>query len=151
MRWTSICEGFLDWTSHLRRRPLAETIENMPGRLHHVILDCPDPRALARFYSELLDHPITYATDDFVVVAANNTTSGLAFQLAPDHHAPTWPDTAVPQQMHFDIMVESVAEATPHVLGLGATKLNGDGVFADPAGHPFFLVKRPGWAAAISD
>ena len=109
----------------------------MRGRLHHVILDCPDPRALARFYSALLNHPITYASDDFVVVAANDTTSGLAFQLAPDHRAPTWPDTAVPQQMHLDIMVESVAHATPHVLGLGATKLDGEGVFADPAGHPF--------------
>jgi len=135
----------------MRQLLSTETIESMRGRLHHVILDCPDPRALARFYSALLNHPITYASDDFVVVAANDTTSGLAFQLAPDHRAPTWPDTAVPQQMHLDIMVESVAHATPHVLGLGATKLNGEGVFADPAGHPFCLVKRPGWAEPISD
>jgi catechol 2,3-dioxygenase-like lactoylglutathione lyase family enzyme len=127
-----------------------ETIESVRGRLHHVILDCPDPRGLARFYSALLNHPITYASDDFVVVAANKSSSGLAFQFAPDHRAPTWPDTAVPQQMHLDIMVESVADATPHVLGLGATKLNGEGVFADPAGHPFCLVKHPGWAAPIS-
>jgi len=100
----------------------------MHGRLHHVILDCPDLRVLARFYSALLNHPITYTSDDFAVVAANHTTSGLGFQLAPDHRAPTWPDTAVQQQMHLDIMVESVA-ATPHVLGLGATKLDGEGVF----------------------
>ena len=123
----------------------------MRGRPHHVILDCPDPRGLARFYSALLNHPITYASDDYVVVAASNTTSGLAFQLAPDHRAPTWPDTSIPQQMHLDIMVESVADSTPHVLGLGATKLDGEGVFADPAGHPFCLVKRPGWAEPISD
>jgi len=106
---------------------------------------------LARFYSALLNHPITDANDDFVVVAANHTTVGLAFQLAPDHHAPTWPDTADPQQMHLDIMAESVADATPHMLGLGATKLDGEGAFADPAGHPSCLVKRPGWAAPISD
>lgn len=86
-----------------------------------------------------------------MVVAANNTTSGLAFQLAPDHRAPTWPDTAVLQQMHLDIRAESVAHATPHVLGLYATKLDGQGEFADPAGHPFCLVKRPGWAEPISD
>ena len=89
----------------MRQLLSTETIESMRGRLHHVILDCPDPRALARFYSALLNHPITYASDEFVVVAANDTTSGLAFQLAPDHRAPTWPDTAVPQQMHLDIMV----------------------------------------------
>jgi catechol 2,3-dioxygenase-like lactoylglutathione lyase family enzyme len=123
----------------------------MRGRLHHVILDCPDPRELARFYSELLGHPITYVSEDFVVVAENDTTSGLAFQLAPDHRAPTWPDATVPQQVHLDIMVESVAEALPHVIALGATKLDDDGVFADPAGHPFCLVKRPSWAEPISD
>src|SRR5690349_23191686 len=28
-------------------------------------------------------------------------------------------------------------------------KLDGDGVFADPAGHPFCLVRRPEWAPLI--
>ncbi len=116
-----------------------------------MILDCPEPAELGRFYSALLDQPITYSSDDFVVVAANDTTSGLAFQRAPDHRRPTWPAPAVPQQIHFDLMVESVADATAHVLALGATKLDGDGVFADPAGHPFCLVKRPGWAEPILD
>lgn len=115
-----------------------------------MVLDCPDPLALARFYSEVLNHPITYTSDDFVVVAANDATSGLAFQLARDHRAPTWPDSDIPQQMHLDIMVESVEQATPHVLGLGATRLDDDGVFADPAGHPFCLVKRPHWAEPIT-
>ena len=67
-------------------RPLrssTDTIETMHGRLHHVILDCPDPRELARFYSELLNHPITYASDEFVVVAVDETTSGLAFRPRP--------------------------------------------------------------------
>ncbi|MEU4235707.1 VOC family protein [Actinoplanes sp. NPDC026619] len=122
----------------------------MLGRLHHVALDCPDPMALARFWSRLLGHPITYVSDDWVVVSTSSQASGLAFQLAPDHRPPTWPDGAVPQQIHFDVMVEDVAAATPQVLELGATKLPGDGVFADPAGHPFCLVKRPEWAAPLS-
>jgi catechol 2,3-dioxygenase-like lactoylglutathione lyase family enzyme len=122
----------------------------MIGRLHHVILDSRDPRALARFYSQLLGRPITYDSDDFVVISANDTSSGLAFQLAPDHRPPTWPDPTVPQQIHLDVMVEDVAEATPKVLALGATKLDGDDVFADPAGHPFCLIKRPSWAAPIN-
>jgi catechol 2,3-dioxygenase-like lactoylglutathione lyase family enzyme len=135
----------------IETRSAAETIGCMRGRLHHLILDCPDPTTLARFYSELLNQPITYDSDDFVVVAANDTTSGLGFQRAPDHRRPTWPRTDVPQQMHLDVMVESVAEATPHVLALGATKLDGEDVFADPAGHPFCLVKRPGWAEPIPE
>lgn len=121
----------------------------MIGRLHHVVLDCPDPRGLATFYSELLDQPITYVSDDWVVVARDDTSSGLAFQLAPDHQPPTWPDNHVPQQFHLDVMVEDVEAATPEVLALGASHLDGRGVFADPAGHPFCLIRRPGWADPI--
>ncbi len=84
----------------------AGTMASMIGRLHHLILDCADPLALATFYSELLGQPITYRSEDFVVVAENDTTSGLAFQFAPDHQPPDWPDPARPQQMHFDVMVE---------------------------------------------
>lgn len=120
----------------------------MIGRLHHVILDCLDPAATAAFYSALLGQPITYAADDFVVVSANGHTSGLAFQLAPGHLASTWPDQTVPQQIHLDVMVDDVAAARPAVLALGATALAGD-VFADPAGHPFCLIRRPGWAPPL--
>ncbi|SDJ40499.1 hypothetical protein SAMN05444157_3210 [Frankineae bacterium MT45] len=122
----------------------------MIGRLHHVVLDCPDPLALATFYSRLLGDPITYASDDWVVVSTSSQASGLAFQLARDHRRPTWPDLAVPQQIHLDVMVEDIAAATLQVLELGATPLDGDDVFADPAGHPFCLVKRPGWAPPIA-
>lgn len=121
----------------------------MLGRLHHVVLDCPDPAALAQFYSGLLGQPVTYQSQDWVVVAANDTSSGLAFQLAPDHRPPTWPDLAVPQQVHLDVVVEDVASAAPRVLALGATKLDGPDVYADPAGHPFCLIRRPDWAPPI--
>jgi len=80
----------------------------MIGRLHHLVIDCRDPLGLAAFYAELLGQPITYRGDDFVVVSAGDTTSGLAFQLAPDHQPPAWPDPARPQQMHLDVMVEDV-------------------------------------------
>ena len=121
----------------------------MIGRLHHVVLDCPDPAALASFYSEMLGLPITYRSVDWVVVAANETSSGLAFQLAPGHRPPSWPDPAVPQQVHLDIMAEDVTASGPRVLALGAVKLDGEDVYADPAGHPFCLIRRPGWAAPI--
>ena len=103
---------------------------------------------MAAFYSRLLGQPITYQSDDWVVVAANGTSSGLAFQLAPDHRPPTWPDPAVPQQFHLDVMVEDVTEPAPRP-GPGATRLDGDAVYADPAGHPFCLIPRPGSAPPI--
>jgi catechol 2,3-dioxygenase-like lactoylglutathione lyase family enzyme len=121
------------------------------GRLHHCAFDCRDPMVLATFYSRLLGLPITYVSEEWVVVSADDTSSGLAFQLAPDHKAPTWPDPAVPQQLHFDIMVEDVTEAGRRVIELGARLLDMEGnVYADPAGHPFCLVRRPRWAEPIS-
>jgi len=121
------------------------------GRLHHVIVDCPDPAASGRFWSALLGEPITHETEDFVVVSSDDTTSGLAFQRAPDHKPPTWPDPSVPQQLHLDVMVDDVAAAAEAVLALGAARLSGDQhVFADPAGHPFCLIPRPSWAAPVA-
>ena len=120
------------------------------GRLHHTIVDCPDPAALAAFYSELLGTPITYADEDFVVVAGDDRTSGLAFQRSPGHRRPTWPASEVPQQIHFDVMVDDQEAADVRVLALGATRLPGDHVYADPAGHPFCLIPRPHWAAPVN-
>jgi len=123
----------------------------MRGRLHHLVVDCPDPRASAAFWSAVLDQPITFDSDDFVVVSVDDRTSGMAFQRAPGHRPATWPDVEVPQQMHVDVMVDDVPTASAWVVGLGASPLPGEGVFADPAGHPFCLIPRPGWAAPLGD
>jgi catechol 2,3-dioxygenase-like lactoylglutathione lyase family enzyme len=121
------------------------------GRLHHVVIDCPDPAALAGFYSELLGLPVTYRSEDWVVIAKNDTTSGIAFQLARDHKPPRWPDPEHPQQYHIDVMVDDVEAAGPKVLALGARPLSADDhVYADPAGHPFCLIPRPSWAPPIT-
>ncbi|MEU5530753.1 VOC family protein [Micromonospora chersina] len=120
------------------------------GRLHHLIVDCPDPMIEAHFWSAVLGDPITYADGDFVVVAASTAASGLAFQRATDLTPPTWPEPAVPQQMHLDVMVDDQAAAAEAVLALGARPLPGDHVYADPAGHPFCLIRRPTWAPPVA-
>jgi catechol 2,3-dioxygenase-like lactoylglutathione lyase family enzyme len=120
------------------------------GRLHHVILDCPEPEELAEFYAELLGLPVTYRSADFAVVSGGTTTSGLAFQRAPDHQPPRWPDPRYPQQVHVDVMVDDLEAADGEVLALGARPLAaGDHVYADPAGHPFCLIPRPSWAPPV--
>ncbi|MGH3454651.1 MAG: VOC family protein [Nocardioidaceae bacterium] len=123
----------------------------MIGRLHHVVIDCPDPAALAMFYSELIGLPITYRSDDWVVVSVNDRTSGIAFQLAPDHRPPDWPDPSRPQQFHLDVMVDDLVAADTAVLELGASRLPSETgrIYADPAGHPFCLIPRPDWAPPI--
>jgi catechol 2,3-dioxygenase-like lactoylglutathione lyase family enzyme len=122
----------------------------MIGRPHHVVIDCPKPEILASFYSELLGLPVTYESEDFVVVAESSQASGYAFQRAPDHLAPRWPDPAYPQQLHLDVMVDDLVKADEQVVALGAARLAvDDHVYADPAGHPFCLIPRPDWAPPI--
>lgn len=124
----------------------------MIGRLHHVVIDCPDPAALAGFYSELLGLPIVHRSAEWVVIATAQDTSGIAFQLAPELQPPQWPDPDHPQQFHLDVMVDDLDAAEPKVLALGARRLSGrvrPRIFADPAGHPFCLITRPEWAPPI--
>ena len=122
----------------------------MIGRAHHVVIDCPDPELLAGFYSELIGLPMTYRSADFAVIAPDERTSGFAFQRAADHLPPRWPDPQRPQQVHLDVMVDDLEVAERAVLALGARQLpEGNHVFADPAGHPFCLIPRPGWAEPI--
>ncbi len=122
----------------------------MIGRRHHVVIDCPDPATLAAFYSELIGLPVTYRSDDWVVISASDTTSGFAFQRAVDYQPPQWLDQGRPQQFHLDVMVDEISVAETRVLALGAHCLeSGDHVYPDPAGHPFCLISRPTWAPPI--
>ena len=121
------------------------------GRLHHAVFDTAEPIRDAQFWSALLGWPITYTSPDWVVVSLSDHHSGMAFQLAPDHESPQRGDPARQQQVHFDVMVDSVASAEKRVEQLGARPLAAAGsVWADPSGHPFCLIPRPGWAPPVS-
>jgi catechol 2,3-dioxygenase-like lactoylglutathione lyase family enzyme len=108
-----------------------------------VVLDCPDPRALAEFYGEILGWPIAYADDEWVVLRGAEPMR-IAFQRVPNYTRPIWPDGPVPQQFHLDFTVDEFDATEKRVLAAGATKAEvqpGDDfvVFYDPAGHPFCL------------
>ncbi|MBE2998059.1 VOC family protein [Nocardiopsis sp. HNM0947] len=118
----------------------------MNAHLHSVVLDCPDPDALARFYAGLLGKEISHRSDDWVYVLLGEGW-GLAFQRAPDHRPPEWLDPERPQQIHLDVEVDDIEEAERKALELGAHPLrkveedadNRFRVYTDPAGHPFCL------------
>lgn len=116
------------------------------GTLSEVVIDCPDPEALASFYAEILGWKIDRQEDDWVTLTGDAPIK-LAFQLAPDHKPPVWPETDHPQQFHLDIRVPDLVKGAEEVIALGAVKHthqpgDEDGfiVFLDPAGHPFCLV-----------
>jgi catechol 2,3-dioxygenase-like lactoylglutathione lyase family enzyme len=121
-----------------------ERSAGMTARWHGLVIDCPDPSALAAFYERLLGMQRVQDEGHWVVIGDAPDRPGLAFQKGEDHRPPQWPDPAHPQQMHLDLHVADLDEAEPGVLALGARRLDGGGerfrVFADPAGHPFCLV-----------
>jgi hypothetical protein len=117
------------------------------ARMRSVVVDCPDPVALAEFYRQLVGGEVTSTEDDWVVLEPEPGRR-LAFQLAEDYAAPTWPTGERPQQFHLDVTVDAIDVAAPAVLALGATKHevqpgeDDDGqfrVYLDPVGHPFCL------------
>lgn len=117
----------------------------MIGRLEKTVLDCPDPRALAAFYAELLGMRVNEDSENWVVIGTGPGARQLAFQRCEDWVAPEWPDPRRPQQMHLDIRVDDADAAERAVLALGGRRLPGEWegrfrVCADPVGHPFCLV-----------
>jgi catechol 2,3-dioxygenase-like lactoylglutathione lyase family enzyme len=127
----------------------------MLGKLRSTVLDCRDPRALAEFYAAVLGGTITSDGDDWVVLT-DSDGGRLAFQLAPEHEPPEFPDPAGSQQFHLDIEVDEIDTAGEQVLSLGATRVDGaneDGdfhVYRDPAGHTFCLVWGVAEAGSVS-
>ncbi|MBB6438614.1 VOC family protein [Streptomyces candidus] len=134
-------------------------------QLCQVVLDCTDARTLAEFYRELLG--LTYAPgdeppeegqpdergNDWLVLRTPDGTPQLAFQQVARLTRPTWPDDEVPQQLHLDLSVASIADLRKQhdrVLALGGSLWQDrkDGpdepfrVYADPAGHPFCIFVR---------
>lgn len=113
-------------------------IARYPG----IVIDCPDPAALATFYGALLDWKVETSSDWAEVRAEYGDR--ISFQQVESYTPPVWPGQDVPQQMHLDVIVDDLDSAEAAVLGLGATKHEHQPgtsfrVFLDPAGHPLCL------------
>jgi hypothetical protein len=120
------------------------------GWIREIVLDCPEPWALARFWAGLLGGTPVEWYPGWVTLEPPPNGQRLSFQATP---APLVADTA---RVHFDILVEDLAEAHDRVLAAGAVLIaahvspkpdpNGEQipwrVYRDPVGHPFCLVVR---------
>src|ERR1700722_8568766 len=100
----------------------------MPGaavpRFDTVTIDCPEPAALAQFYEALLEWPVPEGDGDFVALDPPTGGTAITFQRVAGFLAPTWPDPAVPQQMHLDLAVDDPDAAHDRALALGARHLD---------------------------
>src|SRR6059058_3519247 len=92
-------------------------VEQRHPRLLQVVLDCPDARALAEFYRQLLglryrpgDEPPAAGEFDamgqeWLVLRDAAGTFRMAFQQVAELPEATWPEGPVPQQLHLDLAV----------------------------------------------
>lgn len=129
-------------------------------QLLHTVLDTTEPRRLAEFWRELLglryrpgDEPPAPGEEDEADWLVLTTTAGerrLAVQQVHRLTPTTWPDPAVPMQLHLDLTVGDVAQlerqrARAEQLGarllLDRTEDPEEPLYvlADPAGHPFCI------------
>jgi catechol 2,3-dioxygenase-like lactoylglutathione lyase family enzyme len=115
------------------------------GRFPSIVIDCPDATALAAFYCAVLDWKVDLSPGWADLRADYGQC--ISFQQVEPYTRPQWPSQDVPQQMHFDVIVDDLAAGEAAVLDLGATKPEHQPgttfrVFLDPAGHPFCLCQE---------
>ena len=111
-----------------------------------VIVDCHDPRALARFWSAVLDWPIVDDERGFSWLSATGKETSpplLVFVTVPE------PKT-IKNRIHLDLNPSGCDQASEleRLLALGARRVDvGQGdvpwiVLADPEGNEFCLLAR---------
>ncbi|MFG1809706.1 VOC family protein [Streptomyces sp. NPDC049040] len=116
------------------------------GPIAAVAVDCTDPRAMARFWDEVIDWDLGEVTDDHVVFrSARGAGPYLEFLRTPDMKT-------VPDRVHLDLLPypgdDKEAEVA-RLRALGAKDLDvGQGdvpwtVLADPEGHEFCVLALP--------
>ena len=131
--------------------------------IRQTVLDTTDPRRLAEFYRQLFglryrpgDEPPGPGQpdpggQDWLILTSPAGGAALAFQKVGELPEATWPDGPVPQQLHLDTTVPTVADLDvqhERALALGARLLEDRSddpqeplrVYADPAGHPFCII-----------
>ena len=136
-------------------------------QLSQVVVDTTDARRAAEFWRRLLglvyrpgDEPPAPDEDDpagrdWLCLRRPDGAPLLAFQQVDELPRSTWPDSAVPQQLHLDTTVASTDELDAvheRVLALGGTLLldRSDDpeeplrAYADPDGHPFCVFVSEG-------
>jgi Glyoxalase-like domain len=135
-------------------------------QLRQVVLDTTSARELAEFYRQLLgyayrpgDEPPGPGEDDergrdWLVLRDPAGQARIAFQQVTSLRSSTWPDAAIPQQLHLDMTVPDVPSLElqhEHALALGARMIYDRShdeheplrVYADPSGHPFCIFVAP--------
>lgn len=127
----------------------------MPGspklQVTSITLSSPDPRALGRFYADLLGWEIRTNEEGWVTLPNPGGGIGLSFHIDEHYARPVWPSRPGEQIMtaHLEILVDDLDAASAHAQTCGATLADFQPqddvrVHLDPDGHPFCLYIHEG-------
>ncbi|GAA2229757.1 hypothetical protein GCM10010360_61280 [Streptomyces nogalater] len=113
------------------------------GPIARVVVDCADPRAMARFWGEAIDWaPLELTDEQAVLRSAGGTGPDLVFVRTPDVKT-------VPDRVHLDLLPrpgDDKAAEVARLRALGAAGLDlGQGdvpwtCLTDPEGHEFCVL-----------
>jgi hypothetical protein len=121
-----------------------------PIRIQCVVIDCAEPRGLARFWAAALGWRVTFSSDAECALeppegsSETDVSPDLVFVRVPD-------EKVVKNRLHLDLRPDDQAAHVERLLALGATRAEigqtGEEpwvVLADPEGNEFcVLAPRP--------
>jgi predicted enzyme related to lactoylglutathione lyase len=113
-------------------------------RFHEVVIDCADPRSLARFWAGATGYELQSDRDDWASVLGEGERGiRIGFQRVPE-------GKVVKNRVHVDLGSPDEETEASRIEALGATRLwvSDDPedpfvVLADPEGNEFCVVRAP--------
>jgi predicted enzyme related to lactoylglutathione lyase len=112
------------------------------GALHEIVVDCPNPEALARFWQALIGGEVEVENGDWVVLDGDDEGFFIGFQRVTDRKS-------TKNRVHLHVEVDDLDAAVDEVEQLGARKVGArvdddDGrfqVMLDLGGNEFCLIE----------
>ncbi|MGA8296153.1 MAG: VOC family protein [Acidimicrobiales bacterium] len=113
----------------------------MASRWYTIVIDAHDPRALARFWADVLEYRILYENDEEVVIATGDDDyPGICF-------VPVGEAKLQKNRLHIDLNPDDQQAEVERIIGLGARRVDiGQGnvswvVLQDPEENEFCVLR----------
>jgi hypothetical protein len=112
-------------------------------RFREVVVDCHDPRSLARFWAGFTGYEIGSDHEDWATIRADDDSMIIGFQQVPE-------DKTVKNRVHLDFWAADEEATALEIEAMGATRRwvseNPDDPFVvlgDPEGNEFCIIRGP--------
>ena len=112
-------------------------------RFREIVIDCDDPRTLARWWVRFTGYELRTDHDDWATIVADDGSMIIGFQRVPE-------PKSVKNRVHLDFSATDEETTALEIEALGATRrwVSEDPddpfvVLADPEGNEFCIIREP--------